>query len=83
MPKYFFHFRDGQTPLDEKGTELPDIIHARGQAVALAGEMLKNSGLTFCNEGEWNLDVTDHAGLTLFSLCFLAFDAPVVLPPIS
>jgi hypothetical protein len=75
MPRYHFHVRDQQTPPDADGTELLDVEAARVEAVRLSGELLKHHAETFWNEGEWSLEVTDHTGLTLFTLYFLAIEA--------
>jgi hypothetical protein len=78
MPRYFFHFHDGQTPPDKEGTEFPNLQAARAEAVRLAGEALKWHAETFWNEGEWSLEVTDPTGLTLFTLYFTAVEAAVI-----
>jgi hypothetical protein len=44
----------------------------------MAGELLKWHAETFWNEAEWSLEVTDEKGLTLFTLHFLAVDAPTL-----
>ena len=80
MPRYFFHTRDGRTPPDAEGSELPSLEAARVEAVRAAGEQLKWHAETFWNEGEWSLEVTDETGLTLFTLYFLAVDAPTIRP---
>jgi len=80
MPRYFFHFRDGRTPPDQGGSELPNLDAVRIEAVRLAAETLKWHAQTFWNEGEWNLDVTDDTGLTLFTLYFLAIEAAPIRP---
>ena len=80
MPRFFFHFRDGRTPPDSEGTELPDQEAVRVEAVRLAAEALKWHAETFWNEGEWSLEVTDHTGLTLFTLYFLAIEAAALRP---
>ena len=78
MSLYFFHFHDKQTPPDLEGSELPDIQAARVEAVRLAGEALKWHAETFWNDGEWSLEVTDHTGLTLFTLYFTATEAAAI-----
>ena len=80
MARFFFHFRDGRTPPDKEGTELPDLEAVRVEAVRVAAEALKWHAQTFWNDGEWSLDVTDDTGLTLFTLHFLAIEAAAVRP---
>lgn len=78
MPRYFFHVQDGQDFPDLEGTELPDLAAARAQAVQFAGSLLADQPETFWASGEWHLQVTDEAGLSLFQLTFFATEAPVV-----
>ncbi|WP_424140091.1 DUF6894 family protein [Roseomonas chloroacetimidivorans] len=78
VPRYHFHVRDGRTPPDSKGTELPDLMAARIEAARYGGELLVEHARTFWNEGEWVIEVTDSTGLTLFTLAFTAADAPVL-----
>ncbi|MFT8246625.1 DUF6894 family protein [Roseomonas sp. BN140053] len=76
MPLYYFHTQDNQTLPDRAGTELPDLTAAKVEAVRLAAKTLTQHAETFWTEGEWTLQVTDHTGLTLFVLTFLATEAP-------
>jgi hypothetical protein len=78
MPQYFFHVRDGRTPPDARGTELPDLLAARVEAARYGGELLQDHAKTFWNDGEWTIEVTDGTGLTLFTLTFVATDAPTL-----
>ena len=78
MARYFSHFRDGRTPSDKEGTELPDLEAVRVEAVRVAAEALKWHAETFWNEEEWSLEITDHTGLTMFTLYFLAVEAAAV-----
>jgi hypothetical protein len=75
MPRYHFNVHDGTSIPDPEGSELPDLASARVQAVRLAADLLREHR-SFWNEGEWKMDVTDGEGLILFSLLFLATDAP-------
>ncbi|SHK49857.1 hypothetical protein SAMN02745194_05041 [Roseomonas rosea] len=78
MARYFFHTRDGRTPPDAEGSELPSLEAARVEAVRMSGELLKWHAETFWKEGEWSLEVTDDTGLTLFTLHFVAITAPAI-----
>lgn len=78
LPRYFFHIHDGADLPDDEGTDLPNLDAARNDAVRLSGEMLRDSGGSFWNSGEWSVEVADEAGLTLFTLTFFATDAPVI-----
>ena len=77
MPRYFFHFEDGQVSLDEDGTDCPDLACAREEALATAGQMLRDtaSSESFWSGQPWRLWVTDGpsgSGETLFTLRFSA-----------
>jgi hypothetical protein len=78
MARYHFHIRDRQSLPDTVGIEMADLVAARVEAVRLSGEMLKWHAETFWNDGEWSLEVTDHTGLTLFTLYFLAVEAATI-----
>jgi hypothetical protein len=78
MSLFFFNVHDGVALIDEEGTELPDITAAKLMAVKLAGAMLQDDAEEFWNGEQWQLDVTDATGLTLFSLTFIGTDAPSI-----
>ncbi|MDB5700803.1 MAG: hypothetical protein JWL66_1002 [Sphingomonadales bacterium] len=61
--------------LDAEGIELPDLNAAREEAVLLSGGLLSEHGKQFWKDEKWKMDVTDEAGVVLFSLQFVA------LPP--
>lgn len=76
MPRYFFNVHDGQSLVDDDGTEFPTIEAARTCAVQTAGALLKDHAATFWSGGDWKMDVAEASGLLLFSLHFIAVDAP-------
>lgn len=76
MARYFFQVHDGKDYPDEEGLELPSLGAVRERAVRYAGELLMVSGSNFWDGHDWSMDVTDDRGLTLFTLHFLAIDAP-------
>lgn len=79
MARYFFDVRDGEYIPDQVGTELPDLAAARVHAVVYSGELLMRNAEQFWRGEEWQLEVKDQQGLILFSLMFLATNAPAVL----
>ncbi|WP_426954239.1 DUF6894 family protein [Muricoccus radiodurans] len=81
MPRYFFHVIDGQSFLDQEGTELPDRGSARNEAVRLAGALLRDDKGTFSDDHDWRLEVTDGGGLLLFTLHFMTVEAPAAVQP--
>ena len=72
MPRYFFHVIDGHELLDTVGTVLAGDVEARAEAIVVSGEMLKDFGGTFWNEGEWQVRVQDEAGNKVCALTFSA-----------
>ena len=72
MPRFFFHVRDGYDEPDTDGTELPDIYTAQGQAIQMAGELLREMGAKFWDGTEWSMTVANERGEVLFVLRFSA-----------
>lgn len=68
MPRYYFHYQDHVTSLDEDGLELADQNAARVQAVVAAGEMLKDLGGAFWDSPNWRFWVTDESGAEICAL---------------
>lgn len=79
MPIYHFNLHDGKSYPDVNGIDLPDLKAARIEAVRHVGAMLCDGAEQFWNGDEWTLTVTDNANLALFSLTFMATDAPAAL----
>ena len=73
---YHFNVHDGADHPDTLGTECPDLAAARVEAVRRIGRMLTEEAARFWAGDEWTMDVTDPSGLTLFSLTFMAINAP-------
>ncbi len=78
MPRYHFNVYDEAPEPDRDGTLLPDLETARIEAIRFAGELLSGHPTRFRQGGQWAIDVTDETGLILFSLLFVATDAPAV-----
>jgi hypothetical protein len=72
MPRYCFHVEDGKKIIDDEGTVLAGVEEARTEAVVVSGEMLKDHGRKFWNNGEWRLWVTDESGEAVCALRFAA-----------
>ena len=70
MPRFFFHVRDGAEEPDSDGTELPDTCAARGQAIQMAGEILRDMGGKPWDGTEWGVTVANENGEVLFLLRF-------------
>lgn len=76
MPRYHFHSTDGTRDFDGEGLVLPDDAAAQHMATAFAGEVLKNEPDVIWDRGPFRVEVTDGAGLLLWTVVTLA-----VIPP--
>ena len=74
MPRYFFHVHDGDDLPDREGVELSDPAAAREQAIATAGEMIRQSGVVLSDGSVWTMRVVDENGREVFTLRFSADD---------
>jgi hypothetical protein len=72
MPRYFFHIIDGEEIIDHEGTVLASVAEARAKAIVFSGEVLKDLGGKFWNNGQWQVRVTDKAGNKICALTFSA-----------
>jgi len=72
MSRYFFHVIDGSSELDSEGTELPDMVAVRSEAVRTAGEMLASEDADLFRDHPWQMSVVDESGATVLSLSFEA-----------
>jgi Domain of unknown function (DUF6894) len=78
MARYFFHIHNGQDLPDGSGTDLPDAIHAREEAIKTASELLRGDGDDFWNSPDWTMRVTDERGLPVFTIRILMDDHDVI-----
>ena len=74
MPRYFFHVQDGHDLPDREGVELPSPAEAREQAIATAGEMIRQSGIVLSDGSVWTMRVVEENGREVFTLRFSADD---------
>jgi hypothetical protein len=85
MPLYYFHVANGDTILDEDGTDFNDLQSVKIAAIKTSGEMLRDFApqLAIASNGPWSLWVTDKPqgqGNTLLKLEFTV-DTSGRLPP--
>lgn len=73
---YHFNVQDGRDYPDVLGSECANLAHARIEAVQRIGKLLAEDAARFWTGNEWTMDVTDDAGLTLFTLMFMATNSP-------
>ena len=75
LPRYFFHVVDGTVSIDTDGTELRGLPEAHSQAIAMAGEIMRDARRKFWTGNDWQMHVTDDSKRTLFKLKFSAEEA--------
>ena len=71
MPLYYFHISNGETILDDHGTELPDLAAARLEALRASRELAFTGHPHFWAGERWRIWVTDKpsaAGPTLLAV---------------
>lgn len=78
MPHFHFNVFDGVTVLDAEGVELASLDEARTEAIALAGQMLKDYPERVRSDEEWRIEVINDTGLLLFRLDFTVSASPAV-----
>ena len=71
MPRYFFNIHDGTSFIDKQGTELPDLMAARREAIQTSAKMLKDSA-DYWDGTEWRMDVLNEAQEVVLRLTFTA-----------
>ena len=72
MARYFFNFHDGYDFVDNVGSEHPDMISVRAEAVETLGERLRGSLLKAKDVSAWLMNVKDEAGFTVLILSLAA-----------
>lgn len=75
---YRFNVNDGDAHPDKLGMECASLQDARVEAVQRIGRLLAEQTARFWTGDEWSMEVTDSAGLTLFTLVFMAANSPAV-----
>jgi hypothetical protein len=72
MPVFFFNLADGSGLVeDPEGMDLPDQSAARGHAVAVVRELMRNREATTCC---WYLQVCDAGHMRVFEFAFAQLD---------
>jgi hypothetical protein len=77
MPRYHFNTSDGRPACDPTGVECADLAGAKRLAVRFAGAMLPEIADEIFDT-DFRLEVTNDAGLTLFSILVVGTDAPAI-----
>jgi hypothetical protein len=78
MSLFYFNTHDGITILDKEGTEFDTWEEARLDAIALAGQILKDNPKRIALGHDWRMEVTDETGLVLFRLDFQVMESPAL-----
>jgi hypothetical protein len=74
LPRYFFHVINGDFIPDSEGIECADGDQVKGEAVRIAGEMLRDQGIKLWRTGRYDMFVTDERNRTQLKLSFEAED---------
>ena len=72
VPRYFFNRVDGKRDQDVDGLELPNVDHARYEAVAFAADTLKDDSFALWDGGEVRIEVADSMQLVIFTVVISA-----------
>ena len=75
MPRYYFNLADGVFDPDPDGTELPDIVTARSEAVRYAVAIMRERPDVVWDGRDWRVEVTGADRELLFTLVVIAIDA--------
>jgi hypothetical protein len=78
MPRFYFNVYDGKDIVDDVGTDLPDIVFARREAIRYSGALLEDEAERLSLGEEWRMEVLDGTGLMLFCLNFMVTASPAV-----
>ena len=75
-----FYFRiEGDAAHDEtEAVELDSVAEAQCEAVRFAGRVICDRAGEFWNSGDWKMTVTDHNGLSLFTLQLIGTESPAI-----
>jgi hypothetical protein len=67
MPRYFFHITPSEANSEQDWIDLSDLEDAKMEAARLVAEIVRDSPAELWN-GELQVRVTDHQGLTLLTI---------------
>jgi hypothetical protein len=67
MPRFFLHQRSATHSIhDPEGSELPDIVAAREEAIDSARELMSEAMLDgFAPDYSWQFEITNESGIVL------------------
>ena len=68
MSRYHFNLHDHRFVPDPEGSELPNLEMAKRQAIKLAASILSVRPEEFLESSEWRVEVTNSAGVLLFTV---------------
>lgn len=83
MARFYFNVYDGKDIIDDVGTELPDAVFARREAIRYSGALLEDEAERLSLGEEWRMEVLDGTGLMLFCLNFIVTASPAILPSLE
>jgi len=81
VPRYHFNLHDHRYVPDPEGSDLPNLEHAKRQAIKLAAAILLNCPDEFLSSKEWRVEVTDPSGVLHFTVGLAVSHAPKAWSP--
>lgn len=76
MPRFFFHSHNSGR--DVTGSDVANMAEAKVEAVRYLGKLLCDSADDFWVSGDFEMSVTDEAGLILFTMRIVGTEAPAI-----
>jgi D-lyxose ketol-isomerase len=78
VSRFFFHTNNPQAQGVSEGVEFANLAAAKCEAVRYAGQLLCDVAEHFWDEADFELTVTDHQGLILFTMRVVGTEAPAI-----
>ena len=78
MPVFRFRASGDTSTVIENSLRLQNLAAARCEAVKYAGRLICDVGTDFWRSKEWQMTVSDDAGLTLFVLTLIGTESPAI-----
>lgn len=76
MPRFFFHRTDGAFDPDNEGTEFPDLMTARVEAIRFAAETVRDDPQQVWAGDTFRIEVSDEEDMLLYTVVILGLDTP-------
>jgi uncharacterized protein DUF6894 len=77
VARYFF-YTNAETQGDHEGMEFESLSAAKCEAVRFAGRLICDGAEHFWDTNDFEMTVTNEAGLILFTMRFVGTEAPAI-----